>query len=145
MHDLVCLLRREQVLPLPHADEGHRVDQQRHPEVPRGEAGPHERVEQVGGGGELALETMIVKSVDTKENASYLTTLYSTVFLSHLLAQFVELSVLGEEREPVRHDHGLAQVVQQVGGAELPRVAVVAEELVSKESRESHILEEKIH
>ena len=79
MHDLVCLLRREQVLPLPHADEGHRVDQQRHPEVPRGEAGPHERVEQVGGGGELALETMIVKSVDTKENASYLTTLYSTV------------------------------------------------------------------
>ena len=84
MHELVGLFAAEHDLVLA-ADERHRVDQERDPEVLGGQAGPHERVEQVGGRTEVTL-----------------------------VAELVELTVLGQEGEPVREDHGRAEVIQEV-------------------------------
>ena len=59
---------------------------------------------------------------------------------THLFHQFVELSVLGEEGEPVGDYHGLAEVVQKVGGGELSGFAVGIQKLVGKERSEMYVL-----
>ena len=62
------------------------------------------------------------------------------IFISDLLAQLVELPVLGQEGEPVRDHHGLSQVVQQVRGPEFAGVAVFAQQLVCQEGGETDVL-----
>ena len=60
------------------------------------------------------------------------------------LAEAMKLPVLGQEGEPVRHDHTRSEVVQQVLGSEGALFAVALQQLVREEGREVGVLKNSV-